>query len=822
MPSTFDFEIAEKWFYARNWRPFEFQKEVWQAYLEGKSGLLNAPTGSGKTYALWIPCLLEYISLHQNYKNNYGKNGLQVIWITPLRALAKDIQLAMQEICQDLGIPWKVGLRTGDTSSSERQKQNKNAPECLITTPESLHLMLSHPERSRIFASLKCIIVDEWHELLGTKRGVQVELAISCLKSIKLNNLKIWGVSATIGNLPEALQVLLGVNFSGETKIVKAELEKKLEIISILPDEVEKFPWAGNLGTRLLPKVLPIIEGSQTTLLFTNTRSQTEIWYQKILEYAPELSGLVAMHHGSIDNEIRSWVEDALHQGKLKLVVCTSSLDLGVDFRPVETVIQVGGPKGITRFVQRAGRSGHQPGATSKIYFLPTHSLELIEAAALKSAIDQEKFESRIPLQKSFDVLVQYLVTLAVGEGFEAEKILKELKDTYSFREITEFEWNWALDFITTGGKSLTQYDEFSKVDLIENRYKVSSKKIAMRHRLAIGTIVADPVMKVKYLNGGFIGSIEESFVSKLKQGDRFWFAGRSLELVRIKDLIVIVKASAKKAGLIPKWMGGRMPLSSQLSEMIREILEKAAQHHYSGIELNKLKPLLELQDKWSSIPGKNKLLIESLKSREGYHVFFFPFEGRLVHEVLAALVAFRISKIRPLSFSLAMNDYGFELLSDSEIPLEEALEYDLFSIENLLQDIHQSINGAEMAKRKFRDIATISGLIFQGFPGRGIKDKHLQATSQILYDVFSEYDPENLLIKQATVEVLTIQLEQSRLMEALNRINKQEVTLRNPPKPTPFAFPIMVDRLRAKLSSEKLEDRVHKMQIQLEKYAQR
>ncbi|MDQ3392825.1 MAG: ligase-associated DNA damage response DEXH box helicase [Bacteroidota bacterium] len=809
------YKIAEDWFEARSWKVFDFQKEVWEAYLDGKSGLLNAPTGSGKTYALWIPCLLEYI------KNPQVK-GLQVIWITPLRALAKDIQKAMQSLCREWGIPWNVGLRTGDTSAAERQKQKKNMPECIITTPESLHLLISQPEKSNIFKDLKCIVTDEWHEILGTKRAVQVELALSCIKNLTSKPLKIWGISATIGNLYEALEVLLGKSSMPDHVIIKANIEKKIIIRSILPDEVEKFPWAGHLGTKLLHKILPIIEESTTTLLFTNTRSQAEIWYQKILEAAPELSGLVAMHHGSIDNNIRAWVEDAIHEGRLKLVVCTSSLDLGVDFRPVETVIQVGGPKGIARFLQRAGRSGHHPGATSKIFFLPTHSLELIEASALKSAIAENKFESRIPLQKSFDVLVQYLVTLAVGEGFEEDKVYNEIKSTYAFHQITKDEWQWALNFIIYGGKSLTQYDEFQKVDVINGRYVVSRRRIAIRHRLSIGTIVADPVLKVKYLHGGFIGTVEESFISRLKNGDRFWFAGRNLEFIRIKDLIVLVKASNKKSGTIPKWMGGRMPLSSQLSEKIRDILESASNNDFYDIELQTLQPLFQLQAKWSVIPKKNILLIEKLQSKEGFHIFFYPFEGRLVHEILSALVAYRISRIKPLTFSIAMNDYGFELLSDNEIPIEEALEYDLFSKDNLLEDIHNSINDAELAKRKFRDIATIAGLIFLGFPGKGIKDKHLHATSQILYDVFTEYDPNNLLIEQATHEVMNIQLEQSRLMEALKRINLQVLTIINPPRTTPFAFPIMVDRLREKLSSEKLEDRINKMQVQLEKWAQK
>jgi ATP-dependent Lhr-like helicase len=528
----------------------------------------------------------------------------------------------------------------------------------------------------------------------------------------------------------------------------------------------------------------------------------------------------MAMHHGSLDNEVRTWVEDALHQGMLKLVVCTSSLDLGVDFRPVETVIQVGSPKGINRFLQRAGRSGHQPGATSRIYFLPTHSLELLECAAIQEAIRQKIYEARKPLEKSFDVLVQYLVTLAVGEGFRRDEVLEEIRQTYAFRKLNDEEWEWALQFITTGGESLGQYDEFSKVEKEEGVYKVNSRKTAMRHRLSMGTIVSDPVLKIKFVSGGFIGTIEESFISRLRTGDNFWFAGRNLKFERIKDMTVLVRRARGKDGVVPRWSGGRMPLSSRLSDMIRYKLDAFITGNYQDPELKALAPLLNLQDEWSELPDQDSFLMEKLESREGYHVFMYPFAGRAIHEILSALLAWRISQIQPISFSIAMNDYGFELLSDREIPLEEALELDLFTQDHLLENILESVNSTEMAKRRFREIAAISGLLFQGYPGRPIGNKHLQATAQIIYDVFAEYDPGNLLMQQAMQEALYQQVEQSKLAEVMAKIGRQKLLIRHPPRPTPFAFPIMVDRLREKISSETLEDRIRKMQEQLEAYA--
>ena len=809
---------ALNWFSKQGWQPFPFQQQTWEAYLAGESGLLNAPTGSGKTYALWIPCLLSFIRQHPDDYRLTENNGLRVLWITPLRALAKDIRAAMERASEGMEVPWQVAVRSGDTSTSDRQKQLRRLPECLITTPESLHLLLSQKDHRRIFRQLECVIVDEWHELLGTKRGVQMELALSHLRTLR-SELRIWGVSATIGNLEQAQDILLGPDRTGQ--IVRSAAEKRIEVQSVIPEQVDKFPWAGHLGIRMLPQVLPIIEQSRTTLLFTNTRSQTEIWYQRLLDAVPDLAGQIAMHHGSLDNEVRTWVEEALHEGTLKLVVCTSSLDLGVDFRPVETVIQVGSPKGISRFLQRAGRSGHQPGATSKIYFLPTHSLELLEAAAIQEAIRQKVVESRPPLENSFDVLVQYLVTRAVGEGFREAELYQEVITTYAFRQLTTEQWQWALRFITTGGESLGEYDEFSKVEIEDGVYRVTSRRTAMRHRLSMGTIVSDPMMRVKFVSGGHIGMLEESFAARLKKGDKFWFAGRNLRLERIKDMTVMVSRARGKDGVVPRWSGGRLPLSSQLADMIRLKLDHFISGDYQEEELHALAPLLELQQEWSALPKRNTFLIEKLLNREGDHVYMYPFAGRAVHELLAALVAWRISQIQPISFSIAMNDYGFELLSDQEIPLEEALELDLFGTDTLPADLLASINSTEMAKRRFREIAAIAGLIFQGYPGKSIGNRHLQATAQIIYDVFAKYDADNLLLQQATQEALHQQVAHSQLTQTLKAINQQQISIQYPPQPTPFAFPIMVDRLREKISSESLEDRILKMQQQLEAYAE-
>ena len=875
LTSTQGYSIIEAWLSAKGQHPFLFQQQTWQHIINNQSGLVNAPTGCGKTFSVFLGALIDFINHHPTNYTTKNKNGLQLIWITPLRALAKDIGRAMDQVIVELEMKWRVGIRNGDTPVSERQKQMTQMPEVLIITPESLHLLLAQKNYPAVFRSLKIIAVDEWHELMGGKRGVQVELAISRIvhlkrkqyaaeRELELMNkkeetapviqgdatahsttatlkkkaatkrsshtamqeqqeLSIWGISATIGNIEQAKEVLLSsISTSMESKgiksvIVKAAIKKNIDIESIFPDEIEKYPWAGHLGIKLVNKVIPIINSNKTTLIFINTRGMSELWYQALLTAAPDLAGAIALHHGSIEQELRLWVEDNLHTGKLKAVVCTASLDLGVDFRPVDTVIQVGSPKGVARFLQRAGRSGHQPDATSKIYFLPTHSLELVEAAALKKGIAENYIESKEPMMLCFDVLLQYLCTIAISDGFIPEEIFKEIKSTYSFSDITEAEWQDVLFFLTQGGKALQQYDEYKKIEIIDGLYRIVNRRIAMRHRMHIGTIVSDAMLKVKFLSGGYIGVIEEYFISRLKTGDVFTLAGRNLEFVMIKDMTVLVRKSNAKKSLVPSWMGGRMSLSANLGQKLREVLTPAPKPVWKEIEA--LAPLLKLQSALSNIPRENELLIEHHETREGFHVLVYPFEGRLVNEAMAALIAYRISSNTPITFSIAMNDYGFELLSDQPIPMDDTNVYELFTEENLLNDIQRSVNSTEMARRKFRDIAVIGGLIFQGMPGEQVKARHLQSSAGLLFNVFSEYEPNNLLLRQSYREVLDQQMEEVRLRNALKRIQAGNIIINFPKKLTPFSFPIIVDGLsRNNLSSEKLEDRIRRMQAQMEK----
>jgi ATP-dependent Lhr-like helicase len=788
--------------------------------LKGKHGLLNAPTGSGKTYALWFPIVLDYIKNNPEYKTTH-KKGLKAIWITPLRALSQEIKQSAERITQDLGTQMSVGIRTGDTSAKDRAKMRTNMPDLLITTPESLQLLLSSKGYAKTFKNCSAIVVDEWHELLGTKRGVQMELGISRLKTV-CKALRIWGISATIGNLEQAREVLLGPSTPelDNSILVKADLNKKITVKSIVPKEMETFPWRGHLGLHLLDDVIPIIKKSKTTLLFTNTRSQCEIWFQKILEKYPEFAGEIAMHHGSINKETRLWVEQAIRNESLKAVVCTSSLDLGVDFAPVETVIQIGGPKGVARFLQRAGRSGHRPGKESVIHFLPTHAIELVEASAMQKAVLNNAVEDRIPYLNSFDVLLQYLTTLAVSDGFYPDEIYPEIQQTFCYQSLSEEQWQWLLNFLVMGSQSLKNYDEYKKVEIeTDGKFKVNSRAVAMRHRFQIGTIVGDATISVRYQKGGYIGSIEEYFISKLSPGDVFTFAGRNLEFIRIKGMSAHVRNSKKRTNKVPSWMGGRLSFSAKMSELLRQELYTAElESSKQSEEIRALQSMFTKQREESLVPQPHQFLIETFETRDGHHHMFYPFEGRAIHEGMSSLLAYRISLLSPITCSLAFNDYGFELLSDRKIDIQEILDNNLFTPEHMLSDLQKSLNSNEMARRKFRDIAVISGMVFTGYPDKGIKMKHLQSSSELLFDVFRDFEDDNLLYQQAFTETFEHQLEEGRLRLALERITQQKIVWKKCSQPTPLSFPIITDRLREKLSNEKLADRIKRMVEKLTK----
>ncbi len=840
-------EAIDAWLALRGIAPFPFQCETWGHIVAGRSGLLHATTGAGKTYAAWLGALRrELVRASTGAAKRPPTRKLRVLWITPMRALAADTTRALADAASGIGLDWEVAMRTGDSDAATRTRQSKHLPEALVTTPESMTLFLARADAENLLDDVAVVVVDEWHELMGSKRGVQTQLALARLR-LWNPKLIVWGLSATLGNLEIARHALLGLDAKGKPRrgvMVKGEMgdkfgPKEIVIDTLIPEAIERFPWGGHLGIKLVDAVVAEIEKSSTTLVFTNVRSQAEIWYQTLLAAKPEWAGVLALHHGSLDREVRDWVEAGLKAGSLKAVVCTASLDLGVDFLPVERVLQIGSAKGVARLLQRAGRSGHAPGRASRATLVPTNALELVEAAAARRAVAARRVEPRTAPNKPLDCLVQHLVTIAAGTGFVADELFGEVRTTWSYRELTRDEFDWAIAFDEGGGSSLSAYPDYHRIALSpalapapddgsateRDVYRVPHPDLARRHRMSIGTIVSDTAMFVAWLaTGAKLGQIEEGFIARMKPGDVFVFAGRVLELVRVRDMTAYVKKATRKHGRVPAWSGSRMPLTSELADASLDMLHRAAHANDAWFknepEMRAVRPLLELQQRWSALPETGRLVCELIASREGHHFLCYPFGGRIVHIGLGSLIAWRAARHQPGTFSISMNDYGFELLSAEPFDWERLIAAGLLSTDHLLEDILSSLNASELAQRRFREIARVSGLVFSGYPGDRKSARHVQASASLFYEVFRKHDAGNLLLTQAETEALEQELEIGRLRATLERIAQWELVVTRPAHATPFSFPLMVERFREEVTTEKLNERIARLLSELEEAA--
>ncbi len=796
-------EALRAWFAGRGWTPFPFQEETWAAHAAGANGLVHVPTGAGKTYAAYLGPLAEAI--------DRPPDGVAIVYLTPLRALARDVELALRAPVEALRAPLRVEGRTGDTPGALRQRQRARLPHVLVTTPESLSVLLSYDDAPVAFATVRTVIIDEWHELLSTKRGTQVELALERLRRMS-PGVRTWALSATLRDPALAAQCAVGAN--RPFTIISASLPREVVLHTLVPERIERFPWAGRLGLAMLPRVLDLLADGQATLLFTNTRSQAERWYQAIVEARPAWGDRVALHHGSIARDERARVEEGLKSGTLRAVVATSSLDLGVDFSPVDRVLQVGSPKGIGRLMQRAGRAAHRPGEAARIHGVPTHALELVEFAAAREALAARRIEAREPLEQPLDVLVQHLVTCAAGGGFSPDELYDEVCGSWAYRALPRQAFDWALAMVEHGGATLSAYDQHHRVTPEHGRYRVANARIARFHRLGIGTITTDATMEIRFLRGARIGSIEEDFIARLRPGDRFVFAGRSLEFVRVRELVAYVRASPVVPSLTPIWGGSRFPMSTSLGEGVRRELDRAARDAWdeASPELRAVRPVLDEQRRLSVLPRANELLVERWRSRAGHHLYLYPFEGRRAHQALAALLALRLGRQVPGTFSLTVNDYGIELVGEREVSPSELLHPAMLDPAHVVDDLVESVNLGELARRQFRDIARIAGLVFAGYPGGGKGARQVQLSASLVYDVFERYDPGNLLLAQARREVLEQQFELARLERALERLRAGTMRLVQVPHPTPLGFPLFIDRLGSRLSTEQLVSRVQKL----------
>ena len=799
----------QSWFERRGWTPLPFQEHSWTAYLEGRSGLIQVPTGSGKTFAAVMGPIARMLADTDEHP------GIRLLYITPLRALSRDLALAIREPISEMRWPLRVGIRNGDSSSSERSKQLKSPPQILVTTPESLTLLLSNNKAEELFRHLDTVVLDEWHELMGSKRGTQTELCLSWLRQLR-PSMQTWAISATIGNLDQAARHALGTD--GDPVIIGGAPARVTEIRSLLPETIDGFPWAGHLGLRMYEDLVAAMNPGISTLLFTNTRNQSERWFQCLRFACPEMDGALALHHSAIDRSEREAIEASVKAGTIRWVVCTSSLDLGVDFQPVEQVVQIGSPKNLARLLQRAGRSAHLPGGTSQVLFMPTNALELLELSAVRRGLEDGLVEQRRPPIAPLDVLLQHLTSLACGAGFHPEETLRAVRSTAAFSNLAQDDWDWCLRFLEHGGDCLAAYPRYRKLEWDEGvqRFRVRESAIARLHRLNIGTITAAPAITVRFVRGAVLGHVEESFIGQLKPKDVFFFSGRQLEFVRLRDMTAYVKVSNRKSRTVPAWAGGQMALSDLLTHHLRLEVDRASRGELDTPELEALRPLFERQQDLSVLPRIGQLLIETCSTREGTHLYAYPFEGRFVHEGIGFLWASRLTRLERGTITVSVNDYGFELLAPKTYPMAELLEDHsdlLLNTDHLESDLEAALNLSELQRRRFRAIAQVAGLMHRGFPGSGKSTGQLQISASLLFDVFERHEPQNRLLLQARREVLDEQLELSRLEAALQRAAQQEWLHVATPRPGPLAFPLLVERLNNRMSNETVLERIQRMQ---------
>ncbi len=799
--------FTQTWLESKGWQAHSFQKEAWQSYDKGEHRLIHLSTGFGKTYAAILRAL-DHLAAQKRASQEKRPSGVKILYLSPLRALGNDLKTNIELPIKDLNLPLKVATRTGDTSTTERARLKERPPDILITTPESLNLMLTSDRFREYFEHLECLVVDEWHELMASKRGVQVQLALQHLLSLA-PRCRVTGLSATLGNPHEAAKALVGPK--NPITVISGPVKREFDVECLRPDSLDGFPWAGHLGLIMVEKVTELMDPNSTTLYFTNTRSQAERWYSELKESLGDEAHLIGLHHSSIERQAREDIEKGLKEGTLPYVVCTSSLDLGVDFPKVDRVFQIGSAKSISRFLQRAGRSQHRPGGIPTITFVPTHALELFEFMAVQRAIERGHQE-KIDVPKScFDVLIQHIQTLALAEGLDEEQAYQEIVATTTFEELTRDQFQQAIEFLTTGG-CLKSYDSYQKLKEFKGRHYLANKEVVRTHRLNMGTITSDPVITVQYVRGSRLGTVEENFVSKLKKGSVFNFAGKTLKYVMLKDLKLYVKKASANEAITPVWQGGKLPLSDLLTFELRDLLEDLSRGELKHDLLALLAPVIQAQERLSVFPKKDELLVETCETREGHHTFLYPFAGRLVHEGLAALMSMRLSKKLKETFSFSVNEYGLEILGPSGLVLTESDLRQALGPQNLLVDMEKSLGSSGLAKRQFKEIAQVSGLVPQNQMGKRRTLKNLQSSTSLLFDVFERYEAKNLLYQQSLQEVKVYQFQEERMKNTLKRLEESHLIYRLTPYPGPLGFPLVIERMAATVSGNSLKERIEKL----------
>ena len=789
----------ESWFAAKGWAPRKHQFDVLAAAEAGASAMLIAPTGAGKTLAGFLPTLNAQIA-------DPGE-GLHTLYLSPLKALAVDVARNLTTPIAEMGLPIKVETRTGDTPASRRQRQRYDPPHILMTTPEQVALLLSHGDAGRMFGSLKRIVLDELHSLATNKRGELLSLGIARLATLA-PQLRITALSATVAR-PDLLRDWIAAPLPGvEARLLVAEGGAKPDI-AILKSE-DRVPWAGHSALYAIPELYDIIKRHRTTLLFVNTRSQAELLFQHL--WAGNEDGLaIALHHGSLSVEQRRKVESAMVAGTLRAVVCTSTLDLGIDWGDVDLVVQVGAPKGASRMLQRIGRANHRLDEPSKALSVPSNRFEVLECEAALEAVEAGKQDSEDPVAGGLGVLAQHVLGSACAAPIEPLALYDEIRRAWPYRELEWEQFERVLDFVATGGYALRAYERYAKLRrTADGTWRIANPRVAQQYRLNVGTIVEEPMVKVRLVRGGgyrrgattgpigrhgrVLGEMEEYFFTTLTRGDTFLFGAEILAYEGMFENEAYVSRTTSPDPKIPSYMGGKFPLSTFLADGVRRLLSRPEDWHLLPDQVS---DWLRLQQEASILPPADGMLVETFPKGAQNFLVCYPFEGRLAHQTLGMLLTRRLERARARPLGFVASDYSLAvwglgdfsaLIRTGRLSLDELFDEDMLG-----DDLEAWLDESALMRRTFRNCAIISGLIERRHPGKEKTGRQITVSSDVIYDVLYQHEPDHILIQATRRDAARGLLDIERLGQCLKRI-KRHILHKPLDRISPLAVPILVD----------------------------
>lgn len=790
MSDILKIEPIDNWLKKNNWAIYNHQIETLKLSENGYDVLLVAPTGGGKTLAGFLPSLNDLIN------NKPKKNNLHTLYISPLKALTIDVHRNLTSPIEDQGLDIRVETRTGDTSAYKKNRQKVLPPDMLMTTPESLALLLSNKESKDYFKNLKYLVIDEIHTLVNTKRGDLLSLNLSRISSISPDCKRI-GLSATVKNKNTVLKFLTSKK-KAKTLNVEETSVPKIDIL----ETNNRVPWSGHMASYAIRDIYQKIKKSSLTIVFVNTRAQAELVFNKLWQ-ENDNNLRIAIHHGSLEKEIRRKVESLMSLGKIDCVVATSSLDLGIDWGDVDLVVQIGSPKGISRFLQRIGRSNHRFDEPSNALLVPSNRFEYLECLSAINSIKNKLLDETKEKKGSLDVLAQHILGVACSEPFQVDELYNQVINAWPYRNLTKIKFFEVLEFVKNGGYSLKHYEQYSKIGVNKDKfYAIKNKSVRNRYRLNVGTIVESYMLKVK-LGNRTLGQVEEWFIEGLNEGDTFLFSGRVLEYQSISNNNVIVKSTSHTQPKIPSYAGGRLPLSTELSIEVRKLLSK--KKFWKNFP-NQINEWLKLQSKFSNLPSLNGLLVETfprlMRGKKRFFLICYTFEGRNANQTLGFLMSKKMQRIGYKPISFVATDYALAIWSINEVTdVNIILNDDL-----MLDDLYEWLEETPLLKKNFRDAAIISGLIERSIPGQKKTGKQVLFNSDLIFNVLKKHEPKHLLLEVAREDSYRGLIDLDRLSEFLKRIEKN-IAHEKLDRISPLAVPLILEINRQTIDKSEMEE---------------